>query len=350
VTVTIDERRPDEQITWQSELVFLGVQMLPLLAVFTGITAKAIALCVVLYIARMFLVTAVYHRYFSHKTFRMSRPVQFVMAFAATTAAQKGPLWWAAHHRAHHRFSDTPDDLHSPRKGFWFSHIGWVLAQRSKATDIDRIQDFAKYPELRFLDRYDWIGPWMLGTFAFFYAGLPGLFIGFFGSTVLLWHGTYTVNSLTHVWGSRRYATDDTSRNNALIALFTGGEGWHNNHHHYPASVRQGFFWWEYDFTYYVLKAMSWVGLVRDLRVPTKKVKLAGWVKNGTFDRGVYRASIDRAAALNRLVAAKTSDPDALVASVGVDDALDEAREAGRRLALVGRTGSTAGTPATLAD
>jgi stearoyl-CoA desaturase (delta-9 desaturase) len=337
VTVAIDERRPDEHIEWKTTIPFLALHAVPLLAVFTGVTWKAVGLGVALYGIRSFFITAGYHRYFSHKTFRVSRPVQLILAFGGTTAAQKGPLWWSAHHRLHHRFSDTPDDLHSPRKGFWFSHIGWILSQRSKPTDLERVPDLARYPELRFLDRHDFIGPWAVGIFSFWFAGLPGLVVGFFGSTIALWHTTYTVNSLAHVVGRRRYATDDTSRNNWLIALFTGGEGWHNNHHHYPASARQGFFWWEVDTSWYALRLLSWVGLVRDLRVPSAKVKRAGWVRDGTFDRGLHREALDRAAALVRLTRRHTGGDASLAAADAAEDALDVAAEAGRRLAVARR-------------
>ncbi len=296
----IDERRPDEHIAWTSSIAMLVVMSLPLLAVFTGVTWKAVWLGVGLYLVRMFFITAGYHRYFAHRSYRLGRPMQFVMAFGGTMAAQKGPLWWAGAHRDHHRYSDTPNDYHSPRKGFWFSQIGWILAERSKPKNYERIADFAKYPELRFIDRFDWIGPWALGIASFVFAGLPGLFVGFFGSTLLLWHGTFTVNSLAHVIGRRRFATDDTSRNSALVALITGGEGWHNNHHHYPASARQGFYWWEYDITFYGLKALSWIGLVKDLRVPNEKVLDSRRLDAGTFDRGMYRDALDRAAAVAR--------------------------------------------------
>ena len=119
---------------------------------------------------------------------------------------------------------------------------------------------------------------------------LVGLLIGFFLSTVLLWHGTFLVNSAAHLMGRRRYATTDTSRNSAVIALFTLGEGWHNNHHYYPASARQGFFWWEYDVSYYVLRMLSWVGLVRDLKVPPQKILDGARLKDGAFDVGMFRA------------------------------------------------------------
>jgi stearoyl-CoA desaturase (delta-9 desaturase) len=227
--------------------------------------------CFAVLVVRMFFVTAGYHRYFSHRSYKTSRAFQFVIAFIAQTSAQKGVLWWAAHHRHHHRFSDQEDDLHSPTLfGFFWSHVGWIISEKYNDTRFDYIGDFAKFPELRWLNKYHIIPATILAVTLFFIGGLPLFFWGFCLSTTLLWHDTFTINSLSHLFGSRRYDTTDTSKNNWLLALITLGEGWHNNHHHYMASARQGFFWWEIDITYYTLKALSWCGLVRDLRkVPT---------------------------------------------------------------------------------
>jgi len=223
--------------------------------------------CAALLVVRMFFVTAGYHRYFSHRSYKTSRAFQFVIAFMAMTSSQKGVLWWAAHHRHHHRFSDQKDDLHSPTLfGFFWSHLGWIISDKYVGTRIDYIGDFAKFPELRWLNKYYLVPPTVLVIALFLIGGLPLVFWGFCLSTTLLWHDTFTINSLSHLFGSRRYQTADTSRNNWLLALMTLGEGWHNNHHHYMASARQGFFWWEIDITYYTLKALSWCGLVWDLR------------------------------------------------------------------------------------
>ena len=263
---------PDERINRTSSIPFLALHLVPLLAIFTGVSRTDLIVCAALYLGRMFFITAGYHRYFAHRSYKMARVPQFLMAFGGTTAAQKGPLWWAAHHRDHHRYADTDRDIHSPSKGFWWSHVGWFLSNRFKATNVDGIRDFARYPELRWLDRHDWVGAWALGAVTFLLFGWSGLVVGFFVSTILLWHGTFLVNSVAHVFGRRRYETDDTSRNSLLVALATGGEGWHNNHHHYPASARQGFFWWEIDPTWYGLRILSWVGLVRGLRTPPERV------------------------------------------------------------------------------
>jgi stearoyl-CoA desaturase (delta-9 desaturase) len=228
----------------------------------------------------MFAITGFYHRYFSHKAFKTSRPVQFIFAFLAASAAQRGPLWWASHHRHHHAHSDHPEDPHSPRQhGFFWSHLSWFLANKNFRLKKERIKDWLQYPELKLLDRFDVVAPLALalGLFALGawleYAaphlqtnGLQLFIWGFVISTVLLYHMTFTVNSLAHVWGKRRFLTNDDSRNNPVIALFTLGEGWHNNHHHFPSSARQGFYWWEIDLTYYGLKILAALGLIWDLR------------------------------------------------------------------------------------
>jgi len=234
----------------------------------TGVTARAALLAVALYALRVLGLTLGYHRYFAHRTFKTSRAFQFVLAFVAQTGAQRGVLWWAAHHRVHHKRADLPGDVHSPKlRGFWYSHMGWIF-DGNDDTRWDKIQDFARYPELRWLNRH-WLVPAVaLAVASLAFAGLPGLLLGFFGSTVAAWHATFLVNSLAHVVGTRRFRTADESRNNWLIALVMFGEGWHNNHHHYPSSARNGFYWWEVDVSWYVLRALAAVGLVWDLREP----------------------------------------------------------------------------------
>ncbi|MEZ4220982.1 MAG: acyl-CoA desaturase [Polyangiaceae bacterium] len=266
------ERAADERIDWVKSIPFILIHLLPLGLIWTGITLRDVLLCFGLYVLRMFFITAGYHRYFAHRSYKMGRIMQFLMAFGGGMAAQKGVLWWAGHHRDHHKYSDTDQDVHSPRKGFWWSHVGWILCNKYEETPIHRIKDFAKYPELRFLNRFHLLPATLLGLACFLLGGPSALFGGFFLSTVLLYHGTFTINSFTHIWGRRRYRTTDTSRNSLFFALVTLGEGWHNNHHYYQASANQGFFWWEIDISFYVLKVLSWLGLVRDLRKPPAKV------------------------------------------------------------------------------
>ena len=275
-TMTKLDRHDDETVNRRETVPFALVHLAPLLLIFTGISSTAVGLFLVTYFGRLFFVTAGYHRYFSHKSYKLNRFWQFVFAFGAESTAQKGVLWWASHHREHHQFSDTDLDIHSPRKGFWWSHVGWILCDKYKAYDSDRIRDFERFPEIRWINRHDLLPPTLLGIACFLIGGWSGLVFGFFTSTVLLWHTTFLVNSVAHVFGRRRYATTDTSRNSLLIALLTWGEGWHNNHHRYQASCRQGFYWYEVDLTWYGLKALGWIGIVKDMKRPPARVLDAG--------------------------------------------------------------------------
>ncbi len=263
---------------WVASIPFLAAHMVALVGIFVVPFAwKWVALALGLYVLRMFAITAGYHRYFSHRAYKTSRPMQFALAWLGTTATQKGVLRWASLHREHHRLSDQPGDVHSPvQDGFWFSHVGWVLQRDKAPTDFDRIKDFAKYPELVWIDRWHLLPPTLLAVGLFVFGGWSALVWGYFVSTVFLWHGTFTVNSLAHVFGSQRFDTDDQSRNNFWIALITMGEGWHNNHHFYQSTANQGFYWWEIDVSYYSLKLLNALGLVRDLRKPPDKVIVAG--------------------------------------------------------------------------
>jgi len=261
-----------DRITF-AKLPFFGVHLACIGVYWSGITWRAVALCVALYAIRMLGITAGYHRYFAHRSYRTSRSFQFILALIGCWALQKGPLWWAAHHRHHHQHSDEDTDVHSPeRRGFWWSHVGWFLGNRYDPTEYHLIRDFADYPELRWLDDNCLAPGLLLGIASYYIAGWPGLFFGFFVSSVLLYHGTFAINSLCHIFGSVRYQTGDASRNSFTLALVTFGEGWHNNHHHYSTSTRMGFFWWEIDITYYVLKALSTLRIVWGLKEPPPRV------------------------------------------------------------------------------
>ena len=277
-----------QRIDWFRIAPFIGLHLACLGVLFVGVSTTALVVFLLSYLLRMFAITAFYHRYFSHRTFRAGRAVQFVFALLGASATQRGPLWWAAHHRHHHRHADTEDDVHAPRHGFWWSHMGWFLCRENFETRAEQIPDLIVYPELRWLDRYDLLVPLIYAVVLFALGVIlnrlaPGLGTdgwqllvwGYFVSTVALIHVTLTINSLAHVWGSRRYDTRDDSRNNFLLALLTLGEGWHNNHHHFPGSARQGFYWWEVDISYYLLKVMSWVGLVDGLKPVPERIRLA---------------------------------------------------------------------------
>jgi stearoyl-CoA desaturase (Delta-9 desaturase) len=273
-------RRMDDAIDWTRIIPFIGLHLACFAVIWVGFSWSAFAVAVAMYLVRMFAITGLYHRYFSHKSFKTSRVGQFIFGVMGAAAVQRGPIWWAAHHRHHHVHSDQEADIHSPSQhGFLRSHMGWFLSHKGFAPDLKFVKDLMKFPELRILDRFDILVPVLLGVATWGLGVLlahvaPGLGTngwqmlvwGFFVSTVFTYHATYTINSLSHVFGKQRYKTGDTSRNNWFLALLTLGEGWHNNHHYYPNSVRQGFYWWEIDITFYVLKVLSWLGIIWDLK------------------------------------------------------------------------------------
>jgi stearoyl-CoA desaturase (delta-9 desaturase) len=275
----------NSKVEWFRTLPFWGVHLMCLGVLWVGWSWTAVAVAAALYFVRMFGITGFYHRYFAHRSFKTSRWLQFIAAAVTNASAQKGPIWWAAHHRHHHLHSDDDEDVHSPvRRGFLWGHMGWIFTARNAVTNMRLAPDLAKYPELRFLDRYDVLMPIVLGVATYYLGvylefaypelgtnGMQMLVWGFFISTVAVFHATVSINSFAHLFGSRRYPTNDHSRNNPMLALITLGEGWHNNHHHYSTAVRQGFFWWELDLTYLCLLALSKVGLIWDLKsVPPK--------------------------------------------------------------------------------
>lgn len=292
------ELRKHGKTRFRDTIAFLLFHTAPIAIFWTGATTFDWLMCVAMYFVRMFFITGGYHRYFSHRTYKTSRVFQFILAFMAETSAQKGILWWGAHHRDHHRHSDTPADPHSMKLyGFWYSHMGWIMEQSFKATNFTRISDFTKYAELRWINKHFLVPPVTLAVFlvllggyingkdvadgfsatgnfgAIFSYGWSTLFTAFFLSTAILYHGTFSINSIMHKFGKQRYETGDESRNSLILALVTLGEGWHNNHHYYMSSTRQGFFWWEIDITYYILKFLSFFGIVWDINEVPHHVK-----------------------------------------------------------------------------
>lgn len=243
-------------------------------AFWTGVRWSDIALCFTLYLVRMFGLMAGYHRYFSHRSFKTSRAVQFLLGLLGSLGYQKGPLWWASHHRYHHRYSDTYLDYHSPvHRPFLYSHSGWFLDANNRQTKFDRVGDLLRYPELIWLDKWSLLPVFFLAVLLLLFFGWRGLIWGFFINTILIWHAIHAIGSFGHRFGGyRRFATTDNSRNKWFLAIALLGEGWHNNHHFYPSSARQGFVWWEIDIAYYILKGMNRVGLIWDLRVPSKQL------------------------------------------------------------------------------
>lgn len=263
-----------ENINWLKSSPFFLVHAVVLLGIFLiPPTWPLVLLAVGLYVIRMWGIVVGYHRYFSHRTFKTSRAFQLILAITGLASAQKGPLWWAAHHRHHHRHSDQEPDIHSPTlRGFLWAHMGWILSMKYHNTEHQKIRDFMPFPELRWLDRHFLVVPAVGGAALWLILGFEAFFWGGLVSTVALWHGTFMINSLAHVLGRRRFKTTDTSRNNFWLALITLGEGWHNNHHHYPGSARQGFYWWEIDLGYYSLKLLELFGIVWDVRGVPERV------------------------------------------------------------------------------
>jgi len=266
-------RDSSTDIVYPSTIPFIIVHLVCFAAIWTGVTVEAVALGIGLYWLRIFAIGAGYHRYFSHRAYETSRVFQFALAVLAQSTSQKSVLWWAANHRDHHLHSDTELDVHSPRQmGFIYSHLGWIFSRGQETMNFNRIADFAKFPELMWLHRYEQVPAFVLAVLCFAVAGWPGLIVGCFWSTVAVYHGTFCINSLAHLVGKRRYITGDDSRNNWLLAIITMGEGWHNNHHAYQSSARQGFRWWEYDPTFYLLTLLQRLGLVWNLKLPTAEV------------------------------------------------------------------------------
>lgn len=308
------QRGPDERVSWLSSLPYISLHVGAVIGLFVfPLTWEMVALTVGLYYLRMFGITAGYHRYFSHRGFKTSRWFQFVLALLGATSSQKGVLWWSGLHRHHHKHSDQPEDIHSPRRGFWWSHHLWILCPKYDETPKSQLREFADYPELLWLNKYWIVPPLALAGLLLVIGGWSASFYGAVLSTVLLYHGTFFINSLTHVFGSRRYETSDTSRNSFLLALLTMGEGWHNNHHYYQSTANQGFFWWEVDLSYYLLKVLSWFGIVWDLRTPPQ------WVLEGKRRAHGEEASfsfpaqlIDDMATLSALKAAPAESPSVL--------------------------------------
>ena len=264
---------PQDDIVYPTTIPFILVHLACFGAIWTGVTLQALWVAVTLYFVRMWAITAGYHRYFSHRSYKTNRVMQFFIAFLGQTSAQRGAIWWAAVHRHHHLHSDTPEDVHSPGLfGFWYSHFGWIFNPKNSKPNAETVRDLTQYRELVILNKTNYAPAFLLGFVVWLWGGWPMLVVGFFWSTVAVYHGTFAINSLAHVWGSQRYLTGDDSRNNFFLALITLGEGWHNNHHHYQSSTRQGFRWWEIDISYYILKVMSWFGLVWGLRTPPDEV------------------------------------------------------------------------------
>ena len=320
---------PHNDVVYPSAIPFVLTHLVCLAAIWTGVPAKGLLLAAILYFVRMWAITGGYHRYFSHRSYKTSRVFQFLIALLGQTSAQRGVLWWAAVHRHHHLHSDTIEDVHSPRhQGFLYAHFGWIFNPSNMKPDYGTVKDLTKYPELVWLDKQVYLPAILLGFGVWAWGGWAMLVVGFFWSTVLLFHCTFFINSLAHVSGSQRYLTGDDSRNNFWLALITLGEGWHNNHHHYQSSARQGFLWWEVDVSFYVLRAMACFRLVWDLRAPPAAIVRG--------DRPVGRKVVEKVAgelaATFSIERIADSVREAWAESHAMDDLADLAQRAGDQI------------------
>jgi len=278
-------------------IALIIVHLVSLLGFYTGISWTAFVAFLGLYIIRGLGITMGYHRYFAHKSFKTNRFFQFILGLMGSMAVQGGILWWVSHHREHHRYTETEDDIHSPvAHGFWQSHIGWLTNKKAFNAPKIRANDFAKIPEIKFLQKqYVFIqvlqvlGLFSLGSYlqAAFpqleTSGAQLLVWGFFINTVALWHSTFAVNSICHVWGKEPYEANDTSKNNFIVALLAFGEGWHNNHHKFATSARHGLEWWQFDMTFITLRFLEAFGIVSHLKIPTQEQLAAKRQKNNSL-------------------------------------------------------------------
>lgn len=268
-----DNRKGYISIYWVRCLPFIATHLACISVFWVGCSFKLLLVCFLSYFFRMFAITGFYHRFFSHRSFKTSRVMQFIFAVAGASAAQRGPLWWSAHHRSHHKHSDQERDPHSPTQhGFIWSHIGWFIDEKNFDTNDKYINDLRKYSELVFLNRFDIVVPVLFATGMYFIGGWAYVVWGYFISTVIVYHVTFSINSIAHQYGAKKFSTEDESRNNWLLAILTLGEGWHNNHHFWPSSARQGFKARQVDITYMLLKTLEFFGLIWDLRLPPKAV------------------------------------------------------------------------------
>ena len=221
-----------------------------------------------------------YHRQLTHRGFITPKWVEYTMAVCATFALEGGPIFWVGVHRLHHQVTDKPGDPHSPRDGAWWSHMGWMLWGSLHNHDplLDRyVPDLKRQSFYLWLSRWHWL-PVTLAGFVFLFAGtfahggslyrgVSWVLWGIFLRVCLGLHVTWLVNSATHMWGSRRFATRDDSRNNWWVALLSGGEGWHNNHHAHPVSARHGMAWYELDVNYWGIRLLGLLGLAKKIKV-----------------------------------------------------------------------------------
>ena len=244
------------------------------LAAFFFFTWKALAVTIVMYwVATGLGISMGYHRLHTHRSYKVPRWIEYFFALCGTLTLEGGPIFWVAIHRIHHQRSDQPGDPHSPREGAWWAHIGWILVGETKHNNTKLLgkyaPDLAKDKFYVWLNDYHWVPNVVLAAGLYLVGGLPFLLWAGFFRIIFGLHATWLVNSATHMWGARRFATRDDSRNNWWVALISFGEGWHNNHHAHPTSARHGLAWYEFDPSWLQIKLLKILGLAEKVQVAT---------------------------------------------------------------------------------
>lgn len=279
-------------INWVFAIAFISFHLCALAALFYFRWSALVAFVVVWVLAQNLGIAMGYHRLLTHRGYSTPKWLEYCIATCGTLALQGGPIYWVAVHRMHHRYTDTVGDPHSPRDGKWWSHVGWILngALRNETKALNKYApDLARESYYVWLNKYHWVPLTVVGLTLFAFGGWSWLLWGAVLPATIGFHVTWMVNSVTHLWGTRRFSTSDDSRNNAWVALLTGGEGWHNNHHAHPVSARHGLAWYEIDVNYYGIRLLGMLRLASHIK--TADLKPAAEVRAISAKRNAVGAS-----------------------------------------------------------
>ncbi len=272
MTVATSTKLPPD---WSIIIYMAAIHFVALFALIpSNFNWHAIAVAFVLYwITGGLGITLGFHRLVSHRSFQTPKWLEYCLVFCGTLACQGGPIEWIGLHRIHHKFSDTEPDPHDSNKGFWWSHMGWMLSQNPSSKEVPRFtQDIINDPVYQFFQKYFIPIQVVLGLILYSFGGWPFVIWAIFVRLVVVFHCTWFVNSATHKFGYQSYESEDNSKNCWWVALLTFGEGWHNNHHAYQYSARHGLRWWEIDLTWMTISLLQSLGLATSVKLaPTKE-------------------------------------------------------------------------------
>jgi fatty-acid desaturase len=260
-----------EKLNWPTIIAFSVFHILAVVALFFFSWPALFSAVALYWISLSFGIGMGYHRLLTHRSYRVPKWIEYFLTICGTLALEGGPIFWVATHRVHHQFSDKEGDPHSPREGTWWAHMIWMLVgdvgHCDPAACARYAPDMAKDRFHVWLSKYHYLPLVLVGIVLYAFGGLPCLLWGVFLRVTLGLHATWLVNSATHLWGQRRFATRDDSRNNWFVAAMSFGEGWHNNHHAHPTSARHGLAWYEVDITWMTIRLLQAVGLAKSVRV-----------------------------------------------------------------------------------